>query len=261
MTDIIGGGVFHWEPGSPTDDTDMTLATAAAYRTTLEIPGYGTRQDLVHNATNRYIDWMISGPIDIGTTTSDALRRRLDGKKLSPRVRDSKANGSLMRTAPVALVRATDPDARALDAAHLSRITHPNSICVSACIAYCDLLASYLEGRAAGPDEPRPYAAPVSAALAEARRRNHLLTGPRGGYVLWSLKLAARTALTAPDFETGLRSIVEQGDDADTNGAIAGALLGARFGIQGIPARWVHAIQEGDTLADFARWAHDRNHQ
>jgi ADP-ribosylglycohydrolase len=72
--------------------------------------------------------------------------------------------------------------------------------------------------------------------------------------------MAVRAALSAPDFETGLRSVVELGDDADTNGAIAGALLGARFGVNGIPTRWRNAIHEGESLTDFAIWAHDHNH-
>ena len=42
----------------------------------------------------------------------------------------------------------------------------------------------------------------------------------------------------ADDFESGLTAVVERGGDTDTNGAAAGAILGARFGLAGIPDRW-----------------------
>ena len=39
----------------------------------------------------------------------------------------------------------------------------------------------------------------------------------------------------SPDFYSGLRNVIEQGGDADTNGAVAGALLGLKFGLNSIP--------------------------
>jgi ADP-ribosylglycohydrolase len=47
----------------------------------------------------------------------------------------------------------------------------------------------------------------------------------------------------APNFETGLRAVVEAGGDAATNGAVAGGLLGARFGAQALPRRWVRPLR------------------
>ena len=54
----------------------------------------------------------------------------------------------------------------------------------------------------------------------------------------------------------GLARVIELGGDTDTNGAVAGAMLGARFGLQAIPARWRHSVAEirtGQTpLRDYA---------
>ena len=44
--------------------------------------------------------------------------------------------------------------------------------------------------------------------------------------------------LHAPDFRAGLIDTVNRGGDADTNGAITGALLGAYWGEEGIPEEW-----------------------
>ncbi len=58
------------------------------------------------------------------------------------------------------------------------------------------------------------------------------------GYTLLSLQAALISCWRAESFEQGLRQVIEAGGDTDTNGAIAGAVLGARFGLAGIPERW-----------------------
>ncbi len=54
--------------------------------------------------------------------------------------------------------------------------------------------------------------------------------------------------LTAGDFRFGVESVVRLGGDADTNGAVAGALLGARFGAASIPAEWVNTLRGKEDL-------------
>ncbi len=36
--------------------------------------------------------------------------------------------------------------------------------------------------------------------------------------------------------------IIHEGGDADTNAAVAGALLGAKFGYSNIPQRWLEGL-------------------
>jgi ADP-ribosylglycohydrolase len=74
--------------------------------------------------------------------------------------------------------------------------------------------------------------------------------GPRGditvrasGYVLDSLKLSIAALLDLRSFEDVLVDVVRIGGDSDTNGAIAGGLLGARDGIENIPERWLEKLQ------------------
>ena len=60
-------------------------------------------------------------------------------------------------------------------------------------------------------------------------------------------------AVTPLGFEAALRQIVEAGGDTDTNGAVVGAVLGARYGASAIPQRWMDCIpQRGriEALAD-----------
>jgi ADP-ribosylglycohydrolase len=46
----------------------------------------------------------------------------------------------------------------------------------------------------------------------------------------------------APSYEAALVDVVNRGGDADTNGAIAGALMGAFHGDAAIPGRWRTAV-------------------
>lgn len=78
------------------------------------------------------------------------------------------------------------------------------------------------------------------------------------GYVykcLGSAVLALRSVMraTASDtraqgvsinlFEGAITDLIMQGGDADTNGCVAGALLGAWFGYSRLPGHWLHGIQ------------------
>jgi ADP-ribosyl-[dinitrogen reductase] hydrolase len=43
-------------------------------------------------------------------------------------------------------------------------------------------------------------------------------------------------------FEECLVAVVNQGGDADTTGAIAGAIAGAYYGVEGMPRSWLRAL-------------------
>lgn len=55
------------------------------------------------------------------------------------------------------------------------------------------------------------------------------------------------------DFYSGLRAVIEQGGDADTNGAVTGALLGIKFGFKGLPEELVNNLIEKERLKEKAK--------
>ena len=59
------------------------------------------------------------------------------------------------------------------------------------------------------------------------------------GYTLRTLSAALWCYWHSQSFEEGLLSVVNEGGDADTNGAIAGAILGAKFGFSSIPDYYI----------------------
>ena len=55
--------------------------------------------------------------------------------------------------------------------------------------------------------------------------------------------------LHAESFEAGVIDTVMRGGDTDTNGAIAGALLGAMYGRDAVPDQWQKAILNCQPMA------------
>jgi hypothetical protein len=54
------------------------------------------------------------------------------------------------------------------------------------------------------------------------------------------------------DFSEVVATVVEAGGDTDTNGIVAGAIVGARVGEKGLPKKWLANIGGAETLRFFA---------
>jgi ADP-ribosylglycohydrolase len=255
-SEIAGGGPFGWRPGDPTDDTDLMWCVARAYR-----DGTG-----VKGAADNMVEWLRSGPPDVGGATASGLRRYMatGDPGRAGAGQGSAGNGSLMRCIPTGLVR-TDPAVRRRESEQISAITHDDLDCMSACAAYNEIVAALVEGTAAEQA--------VEAALAMAGLRPNVADSvgrgtrvdlarayaegdqcPAGyppsasGYVLHSLALAVAAVLDARSLEEVLVDVVNLGGDTDTNGAICGGLLGARDGAAAIPERWRSVLKLGPQL-------------
>ena len=74
-----------------------------------------------------------------------------------------------------------------------------------------------------------------------------------GGYVVETVLAAFFGFLYSPtDFETTIVNVVNEGDDADSVGAIAGAFSGAFNGLGAIPARWLAPLEGREELIAVA---------
>jgi ADP-ribosyl-[dinitrogen reductase] hydrolase len=78
------------------------------------------------------------------------------------------------------------------------------------------------------------------------------------GFVLHTLQTALFHALTADSAEDAIVNAVNGGGDADTIGAVAGAVAGARFGASALPERWLDALSGEDELRELARSLDER---
>ena len=72
------------------------------------------------------------------------------------------------------------------------------------------------------------------------------------GHTVMTMQAGLWAAITPLNFEGALIALVNSGGDTDTNGALAGAVLGARYGASAIPLRWTTHVSQRDRLTDLA---------
>jgi ADP-ribosyl-[dinitrogen reductase] hydrolase len=247
---MIGGGLGNFAPGEWTDDTSMAVCIAEVTATgTLDLEQIG----------DRFLAWARSGPADIGNSTRAVLSRAHSGRELSG-IADAffannpsgaAGNGALMRTAPVALAHLGDDEAIAQATRAVAALTHADPLAGDSCVLWCIAIDRAIRhGRLDGvydglmllPEDRQGF---WTDALRAAE------TQPPGSFVPNGFTVTALQAAYAaviqtavPDdvparhLQTALDAAVRIGHDTDTVAAIAGALLGARWGTSAIPFRW-----------------------
>lgn len=254
VRDLLGGGWLNVEPGEWTDDTQMAVALANSI---LSCRGVNPR-----DIARRFVEWAATHPKDIGNATRLALRYHAEGlhwAAVGPRVCHELAgrcagNGSVMRCAPVGLLHALRPEALIHDSLRTSALTHVHPEAAWSTVAVNLALAELLAGRRDGLIER------VAALVEQEAVRATLLAAPSwpravvksGGYVLDTLGAAFWALMNHAGFEEVVVAAINLGGDADTVGAVAGALAGAREGINAIPARWLRQLHGAELLADLA---------
>jgi len=252
LREMVGGGWLELAPGEYTDDTQLALVIARS----IARLGSVAPADIAGG----FVAWYRSAPKDVGNTTSRSIRHLIAGASWREAGRETDramgargaGNGSLMRTAPIAL--ACWPDREALDrlGREVSAITHANRLATGACVAFDRALAAVLEGAgdplaaAAGVDD-----ADVRAVVLAVPDLSHQEVRS-GGFVLETLQAALWSCARHDDFEETVVEAVNLGGDADTTGAVAGALAGACYGVSAIPARWLSVLQGRDELVALA---------
>jgi ADP-ribosyl-[dinitrogen reductase] hydrolase len=253
VREMLGGGWLDTKPGEYTDDTQMALAIARS------IAELGRIDPADIGA--RFVQWMESMPKDIGNTTLQSLGYLAAGMpwdeagaRTAARKGDSGAgNGSVMRAAPIGLACRNDPAALIRQSIDISRITHADPRCTWSCVALCQAIAALLHGSenvlaaaAEGIEEPEVRATlERTATIGRADVRS-------GGYVLHTLGAAFWAFVNHDSFEDVVVAAVNLGGDADSSGAVSGALAGARYGASAIPERWLAVLQSRQELTDLA---------
>ena len=140
---MVGGGSFGWEPGEWTDDTSMAIAIAEVAATGADL----REEEALDALVRRWHEWSQEAN-DVGVQTRSVLSRagrhgisaqtaRTESAALHEITGRTAGNGSLMRTAPVALAYLDDEQGLVEAARAVSELTHYDPEAGDACVLWC----------------------------------------------------------------------------------------------------------------------------
>ncbi len=271
---MVGGGPFNLAPGQVTDDTHLAVCTAAS----IDEAGHHDSMFAALLLDWRERTFDCGGQVGAAIRALAAGDQpSIVGRKVWEETgRDRAGNGSLMRIAPIGVGLAWRDDLRRDAAFRNGVMTHADPRCIFACSAMVGMVASYVVGgRAVRPEYLRHYCLEDAShtrillrALKWLREEeveqayndfvediaradvpalidafdDEVCVVTTQGFVRVGFRCAVWAALRASDFEEAAISVVQLGGDSDTNGAIASAVLGARFGLKAIPGVWIDRV-------------------
>ncbi len=262
----------HFPAGRPTDDSELTAALAQSL-----IACNGS--DPAHQY--RYFKRAVGGQSFVWEGKADGFGRTTRKMLLATNyekalLRDDRpsipSNGSLMRSAPLALwFYEQDQELRDSAVQSSSEVTHIHPHAVGCCVIYCKMLTRLLNGT--DPEEAWREACWGANSNPEQRLLiNFVLPPPeatnlwmnKGGKVgsaLHTLHIAGWCLVHAKDFREGIEMAVRFAGDTDTAAAVTGGLLGAYFGIEGIPQEWRDVLKGQNRMIDLANQLYDLRSQ
>ncbi len=236
VREMADGGTWETLAGQPTDDSEMALMLARS------LVARGTfDQEEVRKA---YVFWLDSGPFDVGTT----IQSGLTGWPIP----SSQANGAMMRISPLGIFGVNYKLEQVAEwAGQDAELTHIHPVCQEANALFAMAIAHAVR---TGCGAEELYAEIVNWADemdADHRLRETIAEAAEGpppdymhqqGWVLIAFRNALWQLLNAANVEEGIVDSIMGGGDTDTNAAICGALLGAVYGREAIPERWIETI-------------------
>ena len=258
VREMLGGGYLHLAPGGVTEETELMLAVLDSY--------IETRHFDPIDVAERFLAWYRSGPREIDGLTREACENLLYGYNFERAGYDAwqampdsmrQGSASLPRGAPTGLLHYHDHIHLIGESRVVSGITHYDERCKLACVCFNLAIAHLLLVGAEGLlDELLEFIEPRNTPLAYSLRavsgmgERDLRSTP---HVLDALQSSLWAAIYCTEFEEGLTLLAGRGGDAGTICATAGALLGARFGADAIPERWLKPLQYRERIDSGAR--------
>jgi ADP-ribosyl-[dinitrogen reductase] hydrolase len=206
--------------------------------------------------------WVLGVPAGIGLATLRAILKLWLGFPTSRSGVFSAGNGPAMRSAIIGAYFFDDPLKRKEFVSAATRLTHTDpkaevaALAVAEAAAWAMLLQESLKELASrlcqlnDGEEWRAICRKLEQGLAEGTSTSGFadalgLRNGVSGYSYHSVPVALYAWLRSPNnFREALTSALNCGGDADTVGAIVGALAGAAVGTSGIPPEWLSEICE-----------------
>jgi len=241
--------------GMVSDDTEHTFMVAQSL---LEFPA--DRRMFQRRLAHRLKWWLAALPAAVGWATLRAILKLWVGIPAHRSGVFSAGNGPAMRSALLGVYFANDPKRRREFVTASSEVTHRDPRAITGALAVAEtatwmmlasedtnlLLTTLAE--IGGDAEWSALVTAMREALHDAEpvrlfARRIGCVDRVTGYAYQSVPVAIYTALRhRADFSAALSEAIGCGGDTDSMGAIAGALVGTRVGLAGIPRDWREGI-------------------
>jgi poly(ADP-ribose) glycohydrolase ARH3 len=265
-----GSGFQHVQELAPryTDDTAMTLGVAESLIDRKGYDYWDMAQQFIKNYEQepwrrygagppRIFRMMKSGRIGFGMLDREIFPEGSFG------------NGAAMRASPVGLLYHDDPRTLREIAYHTAGITHSHELALEgAALQACAVaLAVLVDPRDIKTKEfigalrmftkPGQYQEKLKTIirlLEEGAEKTQVVKElGNGEEAVNSVPTAIYAFLANPGFENAVTYAVGLGGDADTIGAMCGAIAGACYGLEALPARWKDKVENKDMIEELAK--------
>src|SRR5690554_1108087 len=248
-----------WKQGKWTDDTDQFICILNSLLKTNTVDEHAFAKELYA--------WAQNSPVDIGITVNKVVSHPdflKDPFKCSKEIwedslREEAANGAIMRTSILGAYEFWDYKKVILNTEKIAKVTHWDPRCAGSSVIITLIIANLLnEDRMLSLKEiveiGDNYDNRIIYHIEQSTDRDisNLYLDEEGiiGYTLLALSAGLWAYFHAKDFESGLISVINEGGDADTNGCIAGSLLGTKFGYNSIPKHLIDGLLNKELLEE-----------
>lgn len=248
---------FDLPEGAWTDDTAMALCLSESLCADPEIDP----TDLL----DRFCDWAENGKntstgvcVGVDENTLRALEnyRRKGDLRAAATNQKSDGNGSIMRLAPVVLRHWRNSKAAQKLAIKQSRITHHSDISAAASDYLAGILSKLIAGEnwndALKVENSMQWPRELVIISSRGWRRKAEDEIKSTGHVIDTLEAALWAVGTTDSFKAAILKAVNLGGDADTIGAVAGQLAGARYGLACIPDDWRQKLVKFEKILEIS---------
>jgi ADP-ribosyl-[dinitrogen reductase] hydrolase len=248
--EMTSGGAYGVRPGQGTGVTQLAVRLATSL---VELGGYDP-----DHALRGYVAWYRTDPPGMSEHMREVLGIVASGSNsfhatssFAAGGGNTSGNGAVMRATPIGIALAGNEaalrDAALADAA----LTHFDPLAGKVALLHTQAVGWLVtEGSArlfAELKNPEwlddRIEDVIYPATSGVRGFAETLAASEPGSALASIAIALVAVFQADSFEQGLSWAVGLGGDTDANGAVTGALLGARLGASSIPPEWVAALE------------------
>lgn len=258
VTGMIGGGWLHLRPGQYTEDTILMMAVAESLMEYRELK--------LDDITKRYLKWYRGNPQDIGQVMRATMALIYQGHNIE--IASAKAHEEmsgptddsdpLPRSVPLALLYFDLPSRLMQETVRAVKLTHFDKKVISSAVTLNLLLSRILNGET----DRNKITQQVAQILDENELGLYNMLPDIGNKKIQELRSSSRvqdtleTAFWAlwktKSYRDAIVTVINMGGDADTIGAITGALAGAYYGEEGIPEQWLKSLEDKNIITGFA---------